>query len=198
MFSFLQSTTVTLLAREVQFDASNPQNPIVIEGDRKGFFVWVMKKLRLIDPSFRLEVKDNLIVTRAGKKKYQYLPTSLLSGYSVGFSMKKLLIVNAMLIAAVGLLASVSSFAELYRYDAFEAIKAALVSLIVPGGLAALFYWLYKRSGALTFSLKLYNGEGTVNIRIQSGLTGLKLDKELLEQAIDAAATASKKSTYFN
>ena len=191
MFSFLQSTTVTLLAREAQFDASNPQNPIVIEGDRKGFFIWVLKKLRLVDPSFRLEVKDNLIVTCAGKKKYDYLPTSLLSGYSVGFSMKKLLIVIAMILGVFAVFTSLAALVD-------GAIVQAFVILLVPGGLAALFYWLYKRSGALTISLKLYNGEGTVNIRIQSGLTGLKLDKELLEQAIDAAATASKKSTYFN
>ena len=191
MFSFLQSTTVTLLAREAQFDASNPQNPIVIEGDRKGFFIWVLKKLRLVDPSFRLEVKDNLIVTCAGQKKYDYLPTSLLSGYSVGFSMKKLLIVIAMILGVFAVFISLAALVD-------GAIVQAFVILLVLGGLAALFYWLYKRSGALTVSLKLYNGEGTVNIRIQSGLTGLKLDKEMLEQAIDAAATVSKKSTYFN
>ena len=191
MFSFLKSTTVTLLAREATFDASNPQNPIVIEGDRRGFLIWILKKLRLVDPSFRLEVKDNLIVTCAGKKKYDYLPTSLLSGYSVGFSMKKLMIVIA-IILGVGTV--VFSLAALFD----GAFGPAFFILLIPGGLAALFYWLYKRSGALTVSLKLYNGEGTVNIRIQSGLTGLKLDKALMEQAIDAAATASKKSTYFN
>jgi len=38
MFSFLKSTNVTLLAREVKFDASNLQNPIVIERRQKGLF----------------------------------------------------------------------------------------------------------------------------------------------------------------
>ena len=191
MFSFLKSTTVTLLAREAKFDASNTQNPIVIEGDRKGFLIWILKKLRLVDPSFRLEVKDNLIVTCAGKKKYDYLPTSLLSGYSVGFSMKKLMIVIAIILGGVAIVVFLAALVD-------GAFGPAFFALLIPGGLAALFYWLYKRSGALTVSLKLYNGEGTVNIRIQSGLTGLKLDKALMEQAIDAASTASKTSTYFS
>ena len=191
MFLFLKSTTVTLLAREAKFDASNPQNPIVIEGDRKGFFIWILKLLRLVDPSFRLEVKDNLIVTCAGKKKYNYLPTSLMSGYSVGFSMKKLLIVIAIILGVGAVVVCLAALAD-------GAFGPAFFSLLVPGGLAAFFYWLYKRSGALTVSLKLYNGEGSVNIRIQSGLTGLKLDKELMEQAIEAVAKASKKSAYFS
>ena len=103
MFSFLKSTTVTLLAREAKFDASNPQNPIVIEGDRKGFLIWILKKLRLVDPSFRIEVQDNLIVTCAGKKQYSYLPASLLSGYSVGYSTKKIFIVIALIFALVSI-----------------------------------------------------------------------------------------------
>jgi len=79
----------------------------------------------------------------------------------------------------------------------FSQSEFIVVALLI-GGLAYMFYWLYKRSGALSLSLNLYNGEGAVNIRIQSGLTGIKLEKELMEQAIDAARTASKKSTYFN
>jgi len=188
MFSFLKSTNVTLLAREVKFDASNLQNPIVIEGDRKGFFIWVLKKLRLVDPSFRLEVKDNLIVTCAGKKQYNYSPASLLSGYSVGYGTNKIFIVISFFLALMSIFQLLLSFNQ----------SAFIVVALLIGGLAYMFYWLYKRSGALSLSLNLYNGEGAVNIRIQSGLTGIKLEKELMEQAIDAARTASKKSTYFN
>lgn len=188
MFSFLKSTNVTLLAREAKFDASNPQNPIVIEGDRKGFLIWVLKRLRLVDPSFRIEVKDNLIVTCAGKKQYNYLPSSLLSSYSVGYSTQKIYLVGSLILAFMSVLSLLIVIGE------FEFI----VTTLLLGGLAFLFYWLYKRSGALSLSMNLYNGEGAVNIRIQSGLTGIKLDKELMEKAIDAAATASKKSTYFN
>ena len=192
MFSFLKSTTVTLLAREAKFDASNPQNPIVIEGDRKGFLIWILKKLRLVDPSFRIEVQDNLIVTCAGKKQYSYLPASLLSGYSVGYSTKKMFIVIALIFALLSLQQLMSAFA-----DSWYRTEHIVFSLLM-GGLAFLLFWLYKRSGALSLTMNLYNGEGAINIRIQSGLTGLKLDKALMEQAIEAAATASKKSTYFS
>ena len=191
MFSFLKSTTVTLLAREAKFDASNPQNPIVIEGDRKGFLIWILKKLRLVDPSFRIEVQDNLIVTCAGKKQYSYLPASLLSSYSVGYSTKKIFIVIALIFALV-------SIFELLTASSAWQWEVNLMLTVFFGGFAFLFYWLYKRSGALSLTMNLYNGEGAINIRIQSGLTGLKLDKALMEQAIEAAATASKKSTYFS
>ena len=77
-------------------------------------------------------------------------------------------------------------------------ILLVLMVLSIPTiVLPFLFYWLYKRSGALTFSMGLYNGEGNVTIRIQSGLTGLKLDKDMLHNALEAAATAAKASDYF-
>ena len=189
MLSIFKSTTVTLLAREAKFDASNPQNPIVIEGDRKGFIIWVLKLLRLVDPSFRLEVKDDKIFTCTGKKHYTYMPVSLLSSYSVGFSTKKYLIVLALISALPAVIFLVISIAE--------PDEGFLLASLLLGGMSFILYRLYKRSGALTVSMNLYNGEGSVNIRIQSGLTGIKLDKELVQQALDASAIAAKNSTHF-
>jgi len=188
MLSIFKSTSVTLLARDVKFDSSNPQNPIVIEGDRKGFIIWVLKLLRLVDPSFRLEVKDDKIFTCTGKKHYTYMPVSLLSSYSVGFSTKKYLIVLALISAVFTVIALVGAFSE------GDGIWAVFFLL---GGISFILYRLYKRSGALSVSMNLYNGEGSVNIRIQSGLTGIKLDKELVQQALDASAIAAKNSTHF-
>ena len=166
MFSFLKMRSVTLLAREVRFSPEDASNPIYIEGDKSGFLAWLLKTLKLSDPSFKLEVKDGQIITCQGGKDYTYLPMSLVSSYSAGFTMAKILLVLMVL---------------------------SIPTIVLP----FLFYWLYKRSGALTFSMGLYNGEGNVTIRIQSGLTGLKLDKDMLHNALEAAATAAKASDYF-
>lgn len=166
MFSIFKMRSVTLLAREVRFSPENASNPIFIEGDKTGFIPWLLKILKLSDPSFKLEVKDGRLVTCQGGKKFTYLPMSLLSSYSAGFTTSKILLVFMVL---------------------------SIPTIVLP----FLFYWLYKRSGAMTISMGLYNGEGNVTIRIQSGLTGLKLDKDMLYNALEAAATASKPSEYF-
>jgi hypothetical protein len=188
MLSFFKSQSVTLLAREVRFDSSNPSNPILIEGDQKGFLIWILKRLNLMDPSFRVEVKDGNLITCAGNKNFSYMPMSLLSSYSAGFSTQKAYVVAAILLAIV----AIGSFFVSMDLGVFGLILSVLYA-----GISYLLMWLYRRSGALTFQMNLYNREGGVTIRIQSGLTGIKLDKELLDKAIDAAAVAAKGSTHF-
>lgn len=189
--AFLSSkkSSVTLLARQVIFDSSNEQNPILIEGDRKGFVVWVLKKLHLADPSFRLEVQGGVIETCSGKKEFTFLPLSLLSSYSVGYSTKKRLIVQAITFALAFVLLLLLSIEE------HEGVFYLMTFL--SGISSVLSYWLYKRSGAFQLTMNLYNGEGAVAIRVASGITGNKLEGDVLQKAIDATKIASSNSSHF-
>lgn len=190
-FSLFNQTTVNVLAREAKFDPANAQNPIIIEGDKKGFIPWLLKLIGLSDPSYRLEVIDDKIITCEGKKSYDYLPCSLISGYSVGFKNNK-----GYLVACLTLL--FSSFMSFIAGLGDGEFLSGLGLAVILGALAGLFYWLYKRSGAFTFSIKCYNGEGLRTIRMVSGFTGLKLDKSMITQAAEATALAAKKSNYFS
>jgi hypothetical protein len=187
--SIFKSQTVTLLAREITFDSANTSTPIIIEGDRKGFFIWILKKLGIADPSYRVEVKNGNLITCAGKSHYTYLPLSLLSSYSAGFAKKKLYMVLAFLFGIV----TVLYFLTLLLNNDLEWIPIP----IIIGLIGWLFLWLYKRSGVFNFKMSLYNGEGAVTIRLKSGLTGTTLDADIIQKALDATATAAKSSQYF-
>jgi hypothetical protein len=187
--SIFKSQTVTLLARDINFDPTNTSNPIIIEGDRQGFFMWILKNFGLADPSYRVEVKNGNLITCAGKKQYTYLPLSLLSSYSAGFAKKKLYMVLALLFGIV----TVLYFLVLLLNNDLEWILGP----IIIGSIGGLFFWLYKRSGVFNFKMSLYNGEGAVTIRLKSGLTGASLDADIIQKALDATATAAKSSQYF-
>jgi hypothetical protein len=188
--SIFKSQTVTLLAREITFDSANTSTPIIIEGDRKGVIIWILKKLGLIDPSYRVEVKNGNLITCAGKSQYTYLPLSLLSSYSAGFAKKKLYVVVAILFCICSFI-----LLMMIMWHGFES-EPFLVTIIL-GLLGGLFFWLYKRSGVFNFKMSLYNGEGAVTIRLKSGLTGASLDADIIQKALDATATAAKSSQYF-
>jgi len=188
--SIFKSQTVTLLAREITFDSANTSTPIIIEGDRKGFFIWILSKLGLMDPSYRVEVKNGNLITCAGKSQYTYLPLSLLSSYSAGFAKKKLPLVLASLFGIVSLILLLISFDEGLE----DGLGATLFCFVFLVGLCL---WLYKRSGVFNFKMSLYNGEGAVTIRLKSGLTGTKINADIIQKALDATATAAKSSQYF-
>ena len=81
-----------VLARkfEVTDDFNSKDKPLLlIEGDKKGFIPWLLKKLGISDPSTTLRIEHDSIVTTEGGKSFSLLPIRDLHGLKVGYSNDK-------------------------------------------------------------------------------------------------------------
>ncbi|MDA9986906.1 hypothetical protein N9E11_02660 [Crocinitomicaceae bacterium] len=186
MFKLFSAST-TLLASKIEFNPnpSEGEHYLFIEGDKVGFIAWLLKLLGLSDPSVKVIVDDKLIKRIDGGKKYTVSPTSSIYGFSSGYSNNKLYLVLMILMVCLALFFLVIS------------ARPILVILIVLAALGGLFYWLYKRSGALEMSIQCYKDGHGANLRVKSGLTGKKLDKSDFENIFNSINNASQANSQF-
>jgi len=180
----LLKRSTTLLASKIEINP-NPETGehyLFLEGNKVGFIPWLLKKLGLMDPSVKISVDDKLITRVDGGKQYTVAPTASVYGFSAGYSNKKRLLVQAILALVFGI---------------FFGISIHISVLIVGILLALVFFWLYKRSGALSMSLSCYKDGFGADLRVKSGLTGKKLNKSDFENVFNALRNVSQANSQF-
>ena len=179
----LLKRSTTLLASKIEINP-NPESGehyLFLEGNKVGFIPWLLKKLGLMDPSVKISVDDKLIKRVDGGKEYTVAPTASIYGFSAGWSNKKRLLVQAILALLLGL------------YGITVHISLLIAGII----LALVFFWLYKRSGALSMSVSCYKDGFGADLRVKSGLTGKKLNKSDFENIFNALRNVSQANSQF-
>jgi len=179
----LFKSTPTLLASKIDVNPapSSGEHYLFIEGNKIGFIAWLLKILGLKDPSVKIIVDDKLIKRVDGGKKFSVAPTSSIYGFTSGYSNKKLYLVLMILMACLTL---------------YFLVKAPILAIILAA-LGFLFFWLYKRSGAIEVSIACYKDGFGVDMRVKSGLTGKKLDKSDFENIFNAIRNVSEINSKF-
>jgi hypothetical protein len=182
----------TLLARKIEINPnpSDGEDYLYVEGDQVGFWNWLLKLLGLKDPSVKVTINSQFITRVDGGKFYQVSPTSGIYGFNAGFTKNKKLLLMAALFFFIGLVTLILSLGEGDAGPGF-------IGLILFGAVGAICLWLYGRSGALIASVSCFKDPYGEDIRIKSGLTGKKLDKNDFENVFNALKNASTNSSSY-
>ena len=197
MLSIFKTTGFTLLAREIIFD-ENSDTPIKIKGDKIGLFAWLLKKLKLKDPSTTLITEGNSLIVESGGKSFSHFPLQLAHHYAIRYAQRKLLLVIALIFSVIACLITLSALGELFDGH-FQGFLIVLCMALFSAGIGYLCYRLYLRSGSLQWQMGFYNHSGSVSIRVKSGQTGTMVTSEQLDSARKATkAVVTKHSNYFN
>ena len=151
----IKSQGSMILLKELRFNTDD-NSKVRIKGEKVGFLQWILSKIGLADISYCLSIKEDRIAIESGKS-INILPLKELHDFSGGFKNSKILLVAAIGVAISGVISIGSG----------EIIPFMFLTLI-----AALLYYLFKKSGMLfleftsfngmTYSLKMRSGSGTL------------------------------------
>ena len=177
----------TLLARKIEINPnpSDGEDYLFVEGDQVGFWNWLLKLLGLKDPSVKVTINSQFITRVDGGKFYQVSPTSGIYGFNAGFTKNKKLLVAAVVAILLAIICLLGGEKE----------STILALLLVVVAVVCIF--LYGRSGALIASVSCFKDPYGEDIRIKSGLTGKKLDKNDFENVFNALKNASSNSSSY-
>lgn len=177
-YNFYQYTG-TLVAKEIHLNATAPQSPFFISGEKTGIYAWGLKALGIQDVTQKVFVEDsNLIYQTFGQQIHCY-PLSMAENFQLSYGKR----IGFAYVALIFALRTLFSIPDVLRYLSFERfyIGGILIPWILNGFLSWLFYYLYHQSTALSFRISFYNNSGSVSIRLKQSRGRNLINPTLLE-----------------
>ena len=162
-----------------------------IDGNKTGFFAWFLDKLSIKSRKITFTVHKNYVSDITGGKDFYFLPTRDIHSYNIGYSNKKIFLILSILSA---LLSVILFFVKM---EDGRGISAFFI-LILIGALSYLFFWLFKRSGAIKIYFSCQNSFSK-GIRIKSGISGKQISKDDLQKLNNSLTLCfEENSKWFN
>lgn len=189
---FKKPTPPTLLLESYSInESSNDGQLIQIIGNRTGIFAWIMDKLGIRNRKFIFKYYQDHIVIEQGGKLYEIIPSRDVFKSTIGYSNNKLLLIMAVLATLLGVLVLLAGLID-------GKLAQGLTGFVFNGIISAILFYLFKRSGAIEFSLETQNNLN-LGIRIKSGITGKEIDKSDMERMKNIIfSSLSNSSRWYN
>tara|TARA_Y100000385_G_scaffold180145_1_gene186090 strand:- start:242 stop:826 length:585 start_codon:yes stop_codon:yes gene_type:complete len=162
-----------------------------IDGNKTGFFAWFLDKLSIKSRKITFTVHKNYVSDITGGKDFNFLPTRDIHSYNVGYSNKKILLILSILSALVAVVLSYATIED-------GSPGFGFFLFILGGALSYLFFWLFKRSGAIQIYFSCQNSLFK-GVRIKSGISGKQISKDDLHKLNTSLTSCfEENSKWFN